>query len=267
MPNTVNYHVLMNSVVVNFNGKTVSIHKDDPRYKNVLLAIKESRLDTIPDLVDIATTLSKQGFDVVNNSVQVDGQELPKALSDRIIEFSTQGLPFAPLLKLWDNLKTNPSFNSKQMLYKFLEHNGHPITEDGCFIAYRGVTEDFKDLHTRTFNNNIGSVCEMPRSEVDDNPDNTCSSGLHVACYDYANGFGPKMVEVKVNPKDVVCVPKDYNGTKMRVCKFEVVNVCEVINTDSLYGHKLKDFNIDFFEDDLEYYDQFWDDDDFSDDM
>jgi len=32
-------------------------------------------------------------------------------------------------------------------------------------------------------------------------------------------------VLVKVNPKDVVSVPVDYNNTKMRVCRYEVISV------------------------------------------
>jgi predicted RNase H-like nuclease (RuvC/YqgF family) len=53
-----------------------------------------------------------------------------------------------------------------------------------------------------------------------------------VACFDYAKGFGEKLVEVLVNPADVVCVPVDYNGTKMRVCRFEVVAECQEMNTE-----------------------------------
>jgi hypothetical protein len=77
----------------------------------------------------------------------------------------------------------------------------------------------------------------MARDLVDDNPNNTCSAGLHVACFDYAKGFGSRLVEVKVNPRDVVCVPTDYNGTKMRTCRFEVVAECVKMRTEELYGH------------------------------
>jgi hypothetical protein len=49
---------------------------------------------------------------------------------------------------------------------------------------------------------------------------------LHVATFDYAQKFASgddRLVEVHVDPSDVVCVPEDYNGTKMRVCAFKVV--------------------------------------------
>lgn len=232
----VNYIILNNSVVLNFAGKTLSVKKEDGRYKDIILAIKENRLADIPKLADVKEYFNTKGFEIKDGLLHVDGEALPEALSRRVLDFREQGLPFEPLLKFWTNLKANPSFNSRQMLYKFLEHNGHPLTEDGCFIAYRGVTDDFKDLHTRKFDNSVGKVCEVPRQSVDDNPNNTCSSGLHVACFEYANGFGPKLIEVKVNPLDVVAVPTDYNGTKMRVCKFEVVSVGEKIRTESLYN-------------------------------
>ena len=232
----VNYHILSNSVVLNFEGRTIPINKGDGRYSDVIQAIKENRLDDIPDLVDVTTFFSKQGFEIKNGVLHIDNEPMPEMLSQRVLSFREEGLPFEPLLKFWENLKLNPSFNSRQMLYKFLEHNGHPLTEDGCFIAYRGVTSDFKDLHTKTFNNSVGSLCEVPRASVDDNPNNTCSHGLHVACFEYANGFGSQLIEVKVNPIDVVAVPTDYNGTKMRVCKFEVMAIGEKIRTENLYN-------------------------------
>lgn len=230
----VNYHVLNNSVVINYDGKTESVHQGDSRYQRILQCIREKRLGDIPEIVE-ENQIDAGGLQTIDGLIHINGEALPYELSNRVMAFKEQELPYEPLIKFWENLRENPSFNSRKMLYKFLEHNGHPITEDGCFIAYRGVTEDFKDRHTKTFDNSVGTTCEMPRTEVDDNPDNTCSAGLHVACYDYAYGFGPKRIEVKVNPKDVVCVPRDYRGTKMRVCKFEVLNVCEGMRDEPLY--------------------------------
>lgn len=253
----VNYIVTNNSIVINYNAKTVTVTKEDGRYNDIILAIKDGRVDDIPELLDIKRKMLKSGFVEVEGAILRDGIELPKALSDRVINFLHEGLPFEPLLNLWDKLKKNQSYNSREMLYKFLEHNGHPITEDGCFIAYRGVTEDFKDPYSRTFDNSVGSVCEMPRDQVDDNPNNTCSRGLHVACFSYAHGFGNKTIEVKVDPEDVVCIPTDYNGTKMRVCKFEVMNVVDNENNEQLYKFE-KTNNAEYLFDDVE--DDFFDD-------
>ena len=231
----INYHLLDRSVVLNFGGKTHVINKGDVRFEQIVKAIKSGNLAEIPELVDTSKSFKKYGYDLVNGVLFKNGEELPDALGRRVIALIDANMPIDIISKFWDNLKQNPSFNARQMLYKFLEHNGHPLTEDGCFIAYRGVTEDFKDPHTKTFNNSVGSVCEMSREQVDDNPNNTCSRGLHVACYDYAKGFGAKLIEVKVNPRDVVAVPVDYNGTKMRVCRFEVVALGEKLLTAPVY--------------------------------
>jgi hypothetical protein len=221
-----NYIILPQSLILNHAGKTTTINKADGRYDQVLQKIKEGKLDEIIPLLSIADSLSERGFQIVDGIVHVDGDALPESLSVRVLDFFNNNLPFEPLLKFWAKLKNNPSFNSRQMLYKFLEHNGHPITTEGNFIAYRAVRNDFLDKHTGKMDNSVGNVVEIDRSKVDDNPNNTCSHGLHVATMSYAQTFGSgddKLLDVEVDPSDVVAVPTDYNGTKMRVCKFKVV--------------------------------------------
>lgn len=232
-----NYSVTNGGVVLNYDGKTTIVARDDKRYEGVLQCIRERRLGDIPALVEIERQFADSGLVLQDGILYENDGPIPAELNSRIILYKEQGIPYDSLLKFWNNLKQNPSFNARQMLFAFLTHNGHPFTEDGCFIAYRGVTAEFKDVHTGKFNNSVGSVCEMDRSKVDDNPNNTCSSGLHVACFDYAKGFGTQLIEVKVNPKDVVAVPVDYNGTKMRTCRFEVVAVGEKLREEVLYGH------------------------------
>jgi hypothetical protein len=249
-----NYHLLHHSVVLNYDGKTISIAREDDRFNEIIQCIKEDRLNDIPDIVDKMENMFKKYDNVkmVDGTVVVNGTSLPAELSSKIITYSKEGLQFDSLLKFWENLKLNPSYNARLMLFAFLEHNGHPITNDGYFIAYRGCTNDFKDRYSGKFDNQVGSICEMNRSEVDDNPNNTCSSGLHVACYDYTynwagNGY---TVEVKVNPMDVVCVPTDYHNTKMRVCKFEVVGIAKGERTDTVYEEDQEEYDDEeYFED------------------
>lgn len=70
----------------------------------------------------------------------------------------------------------------------------------------------------------------MSRNQVNEDATQTCSHGLHVANWDYAHnvysaGSDAVMLEVEVNPADVVAVPVDYNQAKMRVCKYKVLGV------------------------------------------
>ena len=125
-----------------------------------------------------------------------------------------------------ENLMNNPSYRAVNELYGFLEKNSLPITPDGCFLAYKKVRNDYMDIHSGTFNNSVGYICEMERNQVDDNQNNTCSSGLHFCSKEYLNHFGSgdsRTMIVKINPADVVSIPTDYNNSKGRTCRYTVI--------------------------------------------
>jgi len=229
----INYILTAKTVIVNFENNTHTVDKGTVEYEQIVKCLKDKKIDDIPNIINTSARLNKYSngkFSVESGVIVMDGEMLPSQLSDRILSFEKDELPYEPLVNFWNNLKNNPSYRARHQLFNFLEHNGHPITDDGCFIAYKGVTANFKDCHTNTFDNSVGSVVSMPREKVDDDPANTCSAGLHVASYDYAHNYyggaaAGLTVEVKVNPADVVAVPADYNGEKMRVCRYEVIGI------------------------------------------
>ena len=64
----------------------------------------------------------------------------------------------------------------------------------------------------------------MERNAVDDDKDRTCSAGLHFCSKDYLNHFGGERIMIlKINPRDVVSIPSDYNDSKGRACRYEVI--------------------------------------------
>ncbi len=72
--------------------------------------------------------------------------------------------------------------------------------------------------------NSIGATPTMPRNMVNDNRDQVCSSGLHFCGREYLTAFnGARTVVVKINPKNVVSIPTDYNNAKGRACTYEIV--------------------------------------------
>ena len=86
------------------------------------------------------------------------------------------------------------------------------------------------DSWTGTFDNSIGAKPHINREDVDPNRNRTCSIGLHVASYNYAQTYtGDVLIQVKVNPKDFVAVPVDYNNEKARVTDYEVIGFGEPI--------------------------------------
>jgi hypothetical protein len=218
------------NVTVCYDGETHIVKRTDKLGEQLITALKAKDMDSIPDLVSAAKRIesfSKGNFVVKDGEIYVNGIVAPTVLGNKIVRFSEEGLPFEPLVKFAESLQKNPSFRAVNELFQFLEKNDHPITENGSFIAYKKVRADFMDVHSGTFDNSVGNVVEMPRNQVNEDATQTCSNGLHVANYNYATNFygGGVMLEVEVNPADVVSVPVDYNNAKIRVCKYKVLGV------------------------------------------
>lgn len=174
--------------------------------------------------------ISKFGVvEIQYNAVFFNGEEINGVIVDRILQMKNEGLDFEPMVKFLENLMNNPSKRAVDELYKFLEYEHLPITDDGHFLAYKSVRSNYYDKHSGTILNKVGSVIEIPRNKVDDDADVGCSYGLHVGSLQYSgpggsfNAAGDKVLIVKVNPADVVSVPKDYSHQKVRCCRYEVI--------------------------------------------
>jgi hypothetical protein len=164
---------------------------------------------------------------IVDGVVHFNNEPMVNVMTDRLLDMMGQGFDINPLAKFIENLMQNPSRTAVNELYLFLESGKLPITPDGHFLAYKRVRDNFHDIYTGKFNHAPGSVLEMPRNSVDDKRDNTCSTGFHFCSIKYlpqfGGGNGDRVVIVKINPKDVVSIPSDYNNTKGRTCRYEVV--------------------------------------------
>lgn len=248
-----NYILTPQGITLSYDGNFTTIAEEDHRYQAILSAIQEGRLEDVPSLVDVSKTfVDIDGVELVDGNIEIRGRRIPDVLTDKVLNFKKKGLPFELLIKFSEKLLANPSYNSRLMLYKFLEHNGHPITKNGNFIAYKKVRSDFTDCHTGQIDNSIGEIVSMNRDDVDDNPNNTCSSGLHVATYGYAQGFSSgHLLEVEVDPRDVVSVPVDYDGEKMRVCRYEVKTICES-RLDDVDLYEENDYENGYYDDDYD---------------
>ena len=219
-----------NSITVVIGSKPHTISKSHITFQKVLDAIKAQDWNLVKDIIEPVKVVLNYG----KGNVSVQGEELfwkgkpmHNALSNRMIAMLQEGFPVEPLVNFMENLMTNPSKRAVTELYGFLEKNSLPITPDGCFLAYKKVRNDFLDIHSGTMDNSVGKIVEMERNEVDDNKDQTCSTGLHFCSQDYlphfGNGYDSRVVILKINPADVVSIPSDYNNAKGRACRYEVV--------------------------------------------
>lgn len=210
------------------DGTTQVVLKEHEKFQRVKELIGEDKLSELVPLVwpglEIANNTEGR-FTCQNGTITLDGEAMPQAIVKALMDLTEKGLDTKPLERFWDNLSQNPAQSSREDLYTFLTANNTPFTKDGCFIAYKMVKSDWWDSYTgNTHLNTPGAVIEMDRERVDPDRNNTCSKGLHVADFEYARTFsGNRLLEVKVNPRDVVAVPPDYHSRKMRVCKYLVL--------------------------------------------
>lgn len=213
-------------------GRTVwNATKDHKHFNDIIQALIESRFDDAIEFISIKAAVQKYvkgDVRIEGGSLFYQGIELRSGLVTRIIDSMQNGEDFEFYLPFLENLLENPSEKAVQRLFDFLVANDIEITEDGHFIAWKMVRATYKDCHSNTFDNSPGQYVKMPRSRVNDNDEQTCSTGLHVCSKGYiGSGFGHgdgRIVSCKVHPRDVVSIPVDYGDSKMRVCGYLVLD-------------------------------------------
>jgi len=118
------------------NGKQYSIANDHANYKALIQAIREKKWEEFVKLSTIAQQL-KEFVEVAENKIDKDsnfkkleindgivyyyGEILQNELTDRIVQFMKEDLPFEPLLRFLEKLLDNPSKRALDELIKFLD--------------------------------------------------------------------------------------------------------------------------------------------------
>ena len=219
------YVISGNRAYISINGEVTVIQKDsDPRFHEILAAIRNSDEEEVRRL--IAEGEVKLGkLEVSRKAVKFDTKTLHPAFAKAYLYAATAGK--AAIELFFKNVADNPNKESQADLANFLLRNALPITDRGTFLAYRYVNDKFYDCHTGTMDNMIGNSVEMAREACDSDREVTCSRGLHVCHYSYLANGGDVHLVVEINPRDVVAVPTDYNGAKMRVCRFRVLSTVD----------------------------------------
>lgn len=261
------------------DGQMTAVGTDHPNYLRIrqIVADTDATVEDVRDLIDVAAsveTFSDGKITIEGDVFRYEGTELHNALTRRIVALLKEGEDVSIFIRFMQNLMQNPSFRAVNELYGFLEACTLPLTADGCFLAYKKVRYDYGSLHANPdgtrMDNSLGNVVEMPRNQVDEDPNRTCSAGLHVAAFGYLSHYGgtgtsdvdDRVVICKINPADVVSVPRDYNNQKMRVSRYEVIDelpndgITQIV--DWVYGNRdvaflrdsiesLKNLAMDFF--------------------
>jgi hypothetical protein len=223
------------SLSLSIANKAYNVDASHGNWEAILDAIRAGDFEAIPGLINIAkaiqTFVTAGSTGLVNIVVNEDygtitygGKTLHSTIVDRIMQMREDGFNINPMLKFLDNLMDNPSKRAVDELYGFLQYGKLPITEDGHFIAYKRVRADYKSVYDGKTDNSIGAKLSMPRNLVNENSQQTCSDGLHFCSHEYLKSFsGERIIVLKINPRDVVSIPADYNNTKGRACGYEVI--------------------------------------------
>lgn len=224
-------------ITVILNNKPVHVARTNKYYEDVVAGIEENW--TEEELQNVIESIQREvnrycqedgRITYTNGVVSYLGEQLYGYAVDKLVSLIHAGKETTPLIRFLEKLQLNPSMQTREDLYAFLEHGKIPINEQGNFLAYKAVTANFKDIHTNTFDNSIGAQPSMLRAKVDDRREQTCSRGFHVCSYDYLPSFSHAdghVVVCEINPADVVSIPVDYNNTKMRVCTYKVIGEVE----------------------------------------
>ena len=228
------------------NNKPIEITNDRLNYQSIIEAIKADDEDQVRELLDenqVLNNVSNGRVTVTGNTVLLDGRELHSAEAKKLVDLVSEG---ATNIDRWfrfiEKLYNNPSYHCREQAYNFIAHTGMPMTENGNLIGYKGVRDDYKDKYSGKFDNSVGQVLRMSRTDVDDNPNNGCSAGFHVGSHNYADswaGSDGRLMIVEYSPTDIVSVPDESGYGKLRVCEYKVI--AESTNRSRLnngsYGH------------------------------
>lgn len=151
--NTIAYIATETTITVLLNGRhrTVQVRSKEQR-NDVIKALEKFKKSkqTQGDLAALEAYLSpikritlktdnRLEMDESENRLYLAGTKTPiePGLASKILDFLDNGLPIEPLVKFWISCLKNPHFVAVQELFKFLENNNLPITDDGGFLGYK----------------------------------------------------------------------------------------------------------------------------------
>jgi hypothetical protein len=233
-----------------FDPKTkqpITVYENSLNYHALRDALNANDKEQVFQLLDekqVLNNVTNGRVTVTGDTVLLDGEELHSAEAKKLVDLVSEG---ATNIDRWfrfiEKLHANPSYHCRTQAYNFITHQGMCMTESGNLIGYKGVRDDYKDKHSGKFSNHVGAELSMPRSNVDDNPNNGCSSGFHVGSHEYADGWAGsdgRLMIVEYSPADIVSVPDESGYGKLRVSRYKVIDESHTRNilNDGAYGHE-----------------------------
>lgn len=238
------------SLTVVVKGNVYPINSDHPRFKEICKSLNMNE-DFVLSLIrneklvrsEVATPVSSN-IEVKGGVIYHRGERVEQYLIDEFGKLEANEIPVEGFLKYVTRLYENVSNRVRTQLFNFMKRYGLTIDSEGNMIGYKAITKDWKDLWTRKLDYRIGNTVSMDRGKVNDDPDQGCAPGLHVGSEQYAYGYHnsrreDRIVLVKVDPANVVCIPKCTSYQKLRTCEFTILGAYQGKLTQTVYSSDL----------------------------
>lgn len=230
-------------LTVFIKGRPYSIDSSHPNWDHMNKMVR-GEISPAPDheiihLMNVRASVEKKLKDygrikVGDDQIIIDGIPTHNYSTRRILDMLREGLDITPWINFLDRCLNNPSKSIFDELYQWMEAGNLPVTPDGYFLAYKKVRDDLCSYHVSPDGTHLQHVLNqritMPRYQVDDVRENTCSTGLHFCSWDYLKsyyGHEGKVLLLRIDPADVVSIPVDYNFTKGRACAYTPIKILD----------------------------------------
>lgn len=212
-----------------FEASIKAMEAKDWALLHKLCAARSERADDYQKIISRFGFSIKGGYVVMNNGTGQVALGGIDAIMKRLEAFSLAGNEqgVIALGKFVDKLLDNPDPEIMNRVVDFIRFADVEIDENGDIITYKYVDHDYKDSYSRKLDNRPGAEVFMKRILVDKNIDNQCSEGLHVCALSYVFSFwstGKRLVRTRLSPRDIVAIPRDYKGAKIRTCRYSSID-------------------------------------------
>lgn len=219
------YNVGPKTVTVFFDGRAHTVEKTT----FLAAALREKNWAEVKRLCSparaIAAAGAASGFVKVSAAGVVTFKNRPinNGSARRIVELMREGFPIESELRCLESLMRHDDPRVIESFEDFLDRWHIPRLDDGRVVLFKGVNRTdkpgiFSAKHNAAFLYEVGKVAALTWDEVDRDPNQTCSRGLHacplsqVGAYYQPSRTGDALLELHVWPEDIASLPTDYKS-------------------------------------------------------
>jgi len=230
---TMPYILTGSSLSVICGGKPTTISSSDAAFGSAVSAIRENRWADVLKAINPAHGIKNyySGFiKVVDGQVFYRNRPLDNEVTEKILYFMNNNLPFTSLTRFLSRLMKNPNPLCRKALYSFMEKEQMPIDDLGFLIGYKSIRKDnLCDWYSNTIQHKIGQTVYWGQRKKERNVRRNldygadCGKFYHIGHWEYASSFhaGENTICLcRVDPQFIKSVPEEASMGKIRCCKY-----------------------------------------------